>query len=540
MRLTLLFYCLLPFVLSAQDIEHAVNLTEHNSNDHQKSETEKRKPVETLLSERVLPIESYFRDRMLTGMSFTPTFPVQNSKVMYFEQVMDYTPRYSTFGHYLYNRELIEIKEDQAKLWITPLFDISYGRDLVADSMNKISQNTRGVRMEGNFNNKVTFSTSFFENQAILPNYAGAYAAGKGEFYPNTGDSSYFQQNATISGAARTKPFETNGFDSAYAVGFVSFKLAKQMSLSVGNNSLFVGSGYRSMLWSDHSLGAMNVRYQWDIGSKWSFQVVRMKGMNMLRRLGSVNAEAYYEPTALSMSTLYFHPTQNSSIGLFEGGVWYRGDSLLKSPVSPLYFIPLPGASMLEEASGGKSNTVLGLDANVHTRFMMLYGQVALNPMVEKSTTFQVGTRLYTVKLPGSFIQFEYNQADEKAYTASNPRMNYASYNLPLAHPAGTNFQEFLFRGNYEMDHIFFSTALHYYPKQVEQSTLLPVYSSTDPTFRKVILSVTELGYRFNRSYGLDAFIQFRYRKGEGTVTSEASWISAGIRTAIRNHYYDY
>lgn len=538
MKLGVLFCCLLSFALRAQDNAYATDHSETNVKPA--SESDKRKPVDLLIATRVLPIESYFRDRMLMGMSFTPTFPVQNAKAMYYEQVTDYTPRYSTFGHYLYNRELIEIKEEQSKLWITPLFDISYGNDLVADTMQKISQNTRGVRMEGNFNNRVFFSTSFFENQAILPNYAAAYAASKGEFYPNLGDSSYYQQNATISGAARTKPFETNGFDYAYAVGFVSIRLPKQMTLSIGNNSLFVGSGYRSMLWSDHSLGAMNIRYQWDISSKWSFQMVRMKGMNMLRRLESVNAEAYYEPTALSMSTLYFHPTPNSSIGLFEGGVWYRGDSLLKSPVSPLFFVPLPGASTLEEASNGKSNTVLGLDANVRTKILMLYGQVAMNPMVAKSTLFQVGTRLYHSRFPGSFIQLEYNQADEQSYTARNPRMNYASYNLPLAHPAGTNFQEFLFRGNYEIGHVFFSTALHYYPKQVEQSVLLPVYSATEFTYRKVILSVTEFGYRFNRAYGLDAFIQFRYRKGEGTVTNEASWISAGIRTAIRNHYFDY
>jgi len=535
MRLSLLLCSLLSFVSLAQDILETVDPIQTVV-----AKSDKRKPVDALMSNRVLPVESCFRDRMLLGMSFIPAFPVQNSKVMFFEQVTDYTPRYATFGHYLYNRELIEIKEDESKLWITPLFDISYGKDLVADSLRKISQNTRGVRMEGNFSNKVFFSTSFFENQAILPDYAGAYASSKGEFYPSTGDSSYYQQNATISGAARTKPFETNGFDYAYAVGFVSIRLPKQMTVSIGNNSLFVGSGYRSMLWSDHSLGAMNIRYQWDIGSKWSFQVVRMKGMNMMRRLGSVNAEAYYEPTALSMSTLYFQPVQNVSIGLFEGGVWYLGDSLLKSPVSPLYFVPLPGASILEEASNGKSNTVLGLDGKVRTKFALFYGQFGMNPMVEKSNLFQVGTRLYNFNWPGTFVQFEYNQADEKAYTANNPRMNYASYNLPLAHPSGTNFQEFLFRGNYEMGHVFFSTALHYYPKQVEQSVLLPVYSTVNATFRKVILSVTEFGYHFNRAYGLDAFVQFRYRKGEGTVTNEASWISAGIRTAIRNHYYDY
>lgn len=118
--------------------------------------------------------------------------------------------------------------------------------------------------------------------------------------------------------------------------------------------------------------------------------------------------------------------------------------------------------------------------------------------------------------------------------------MNYASYNLPLAHPAGTNFQEFLVRAHYE-DRAFYSAAsFHYYPKQVEQSTLLSINQVQEQTFKSVALVILETGYKFNRSYGLECFAQFRYRKSEGTTVMESSWLSAGIRTAIRNHYFDY
>lgn len=491
---------------------------------------------------RVLPIESYFRDRILTSASVpVPTFPVLDSKVGYQTMVMDNTRRYSTIGHYLYNRELVELKEDNNYLWITPLLDVSLGKDLVHDSLSRISQNTRGVRLEGNFNNRVFFSTAFFENQAVLPDYAAKYALSRGEFYPNPADSSYTQVNAAISGAARTKPFKVNGFDYAYAVGSLTVCLTGKMTLSLGNNSLFVGSGYRSMLWSDNSFGAMNLNFKWDISPKWSFQVVRMRGMNMMRRIGGVNGEAYYEPTSLSMSTLYFKPAKNFMIGLFEGGMWYRGDSISKMAPSALYFVPLPGVSAMEENISGKSNTVLGLDGNLHLNNALLYGQFALNPFVEKSQLFQAGVRLHHPKLVGSWLQLEYNQANQNAYTSNNPRMNYASYNLPLAHPAGTNFQEFLMRTNYEYHHFFVSASVHYYPKQMEQTTLLPIYTNTVPqTFQKVILTVIETGYKFNRNYGLEVFAQFRYRKSDGTSVNEASWVSAGLRTAIRNHYFDY
>lgn len=538
MKLFLATCCLIAFSLAAQQSDMPLN--DPARKDSTTTDQESQLVIRIETSQRVLPIESYFRDRLLLNSSYLPLFPINDETGQYNRMVTDTKPRYSDVGHYLYNRELIQIKERNNQLWITPLFDISMGRDLTADSMQKITQNTRGVRMEGSFNSRVFFSTAFFENQAILPDYAAAYAKSKGEFYPNQGASTYFQQNAVISGAARTKPFGDNGFDYAYAVGFVSVKLANHMSLSVGNNSLFVGSGYRSMLWSDHSLGAMNIRYQYNFARRWWFQVVRMRGMNMLRRLGNTNAEAYYEPTSLSMSSVYYSPSKNIQIGLFEGGVWDRGDSLYKKAVSPWYYVPLPGASLLGETIDGRSNTVLGIDANVRADFGMFYGQFAMNPMVEKSTLFQLGMRLNVFDFPGAFVQVEYNQAGEKSYVSNNPRMNYASYNLPLAHPAGTDFQELLFRGNFEYDHWFVSTAFHYYPKQVEQSVLLPIYTTDLHTYRKVVLSITEIGYHFNRSYGLDAFVQFRYRKGDGTTVNESSWISAGIRTAIRNHYYDY
>lgn len=535
-----LTFCFCSCVVWTQDYFNVFAPEKHDST--LLKETGSDRIVGEVLPNRILPIESYFRDRLFTqGRTAVPTFPIENRTTYYLEFTKDSKKRYSDFGYFLFNRELIELKDKYSYLWITPLLDISLGKDLTADSLKKISQNTRGVRMEGNFNNRILFTTAFYENQAILPNYAAQYALSKGEFYPNQSNGTYSQVNAVISGASRTKPFETNGFDYAYAVGSVRIRISDNMNVTWGNNSLFVGSGYRSMLWSDHSLGAMNLRFQWKINKYINYQFVRMRGMNLMRRIGGVNGEAYYEPTLLSMSTLYFQPTPKITIGIFEGGVWNHGDSIQKKSVSSFYYVPLPGASALEESLNGQSNTVLGLDGNVRSRFGLFYGQFALNPFIKKSSLFQAGVRLFNNSLPGSWIQFEYNQANQNSYISANPRMNYASNNLPLAHPAGTNFQEFLVRTNYEINHWYASASFHYYPKQAEQSALLPIYQSQeDLSYKKVLLTVIETGYKFNRSYGLECFAQFRYRKSEGTTVMESSWLSAGIRTAIRNHYFDY
>jgi hypothetical protein len=499
---------------------------------------------------RMLPIGSDFKDIVFAPqekdvsltrafrLSDPSFFPVVN-RGQY--QVMTETKkRYSNFGYYLYQRELLQIKDSNAQIWITPLFELSAGVEL-QDTAPKRYQNTRGARLEGVIGDKLFFTTSFYENQAILPSYVSAYVSQRGEQYPNMGDSSYGTQNAVIPGAARTKPFKVNGYDYAYATGMVSWYATKRLTLHVGNQPVFVGSGHRSLLWSDNSVGMMNLRARYAF-RRWDFQFVRARGLNLLRRPEATNGEAYYEPKSMSIATIHFRPTSQISIGLFEGGMWYRGDSISQKSIQPLYFLPLPGAATIQESIDNTSAYALtGIDFRAYLFDQVVYGQFALNPAKSNSLVYQAGVRIFTMEDRSLMVQLEYNHADDQAYVATLSRLNYGNYNLPVAHPAGNAFDELLLRCSWQQNHWFALLQTNYFLHQSSDATLLmPVNKTTTAYDRQVLNQYIELGYRFNRTYGLDVFAGFRYRYANDLQTYERSWISAGIRTQLNNHYFDF
>lgn len=498
-------------------------------------------------SQRMIPLGSSFKDAIFAPTSqrlIGPSvFPVSETEANVYHILRDSVIRYSEFTHWLYQRQPIEITDsNNVHIWIAPLLDLSYGTEL-QDTNHRRNQNTRGGRLEGTIGKRIFFTTSFYENQAILPSYVSQYVAQRGEQYYNPADSNYYTANAVIPGSARTKTFKVNGYDYAYATGMLTFYATPKWTIHWGNQSTFVGSGHRSLLWSDNSVGTMNLRMRYRFSKKWDLQFVRARGLNLLRRPVSENGEAYYEPKSLSITTLYFQPTDRISIGLFEGGMWNRGDSVSQRSIPALYFLPLPGTATLQEAIDGQSAyALLGIDFKAGIGKHLLYGQFALNPAKNNSLVYQVGVRIFPLKHPFIQAQIEYNHADKQAYTSSVARLNYSNYNLPIAHPSGSGFDEILVRLAWEKAHWFITAQTNYFITQSENEALLmPVIKSTITSSRQVLNQSVEVGYRFNRSYGFETFAGFRYRFADGATTHyERSWLSIGIRTQLTNHYFDF
>lgn len=518
-------------------------------------------------AQRFLPIGSEFKDAVfapsrarITEPAFFPFIPDSLTSAGFYKNKPWDVKRYSTFGHYVYQRELIELKDTAVgTLWITPLIDLSFGMQF-QDTNPKRYQNTRGLRAEGLLGKRVFFTTSFYENQAIFADYFADYISQRGEQYRSYIDSNYYTSNAVVPGSARTKPFKTTGFDYAYATGMVAIKLIPQKwTVTWGNQPFFIGSGHRSLLWSDNSVGLMNLRSVFRFSDKWQWQFVRARGLNLLRRPEAHNGEAYYEPTAFSVATLYFQPTETFTIGLFEGGKWYRGDSVTKKPVQPLYYLPVPGVAAAQEAiKDGSTFALTGIDFSwwllrktetfdgrtgvPGLHHLLIYGQFALTPSQAKSMVYQLGVRFFPRKIPAMRFQLEYNHADDNAYQSAVTRLNYSNYNLPVAHPSAFAFDEVVVRASWQKKYWFVRAQTNVFFRQSENETLLmPILKSDLATSRQVINQSVEFGHCFNRSYGFEAFTSFRYRYAKGDNTyNEGAWLMLGIRTALNNHYSDF
>lgn len=491
---------------------------------------------------RVLPIESHFRDvSFFTDSSFAPVFPVNDLQVNYYNTVKEQKKRYSSIGYFVYQRELIQLVKKEGAIWISPILDMQLGAERGDTNMRQYL-NVRGIRIEGSMKNKVFFSGSFYENQAVLPTYLQQYVSNRGEFYPNTADSSYYQVNAVIPGGARTKPFKTNGFDYAYATGMVQWQVLKDLAVTVGNSPIFIGSGYRSVLYSDNSLPTMNFRISYSLGEKWNFQLIRMQGLNMLRIPFATNGEALYERKALSLGAIYYQPTKHLRIGLIEGGTWTRGDSIQKQAVEGGFYIPIPGAATIQEGINGKSYAYLGLDFNWRISKFLIYGQYGRNPYTKSSDVGQIGFRYWPFKSHNYLIHVEYNHTSANAYKAANPRIHYSNFNLPIGHPMAAGVDELVVRLRAEWNHLFISSSTNYYLNQSDNyRQLLPVYENNPSQNQTVFYENLEIGYNFNRAYGLEIFGSAKLRLVNNPLQNGQSyWFNIGLRTALNNHYFDF
>src|SRR5690606_14556851 len=123
-----------------------------------------------------------FRDvSFYTDSAFVPVFPVTDNQVNYYNTVKEQKLRYANVGYYVYQRELIQLIKKEGALWVSPILDIQAGAER-GDTAMRQYLNVRGVRIEGSMKNKVFFSSSFYENQAILPYYVQQYVLNHGEF----------------------------------------------------------------------------------------------------------------------------------------------------------------------------------------------------------------------------------------------------------------------------------------------------------------------------------------------------------------------
>ena len=434
------------------------------------------------------------------------------------------------------------MKGDGYYLTISPAFNFSAGIDLEDTLNTRLTRNTRGFLVEGDLLNKVSFSTSFYENQVTFARYARGYFDEVGELYHSA--NGYSTQNAVIPGEGRTKLFKDFGYDYGYAVGNLIYRPWDKLTVAIGNNTHFIGSGHRSLLLSDNSYFAPHFRVDWEIHPKFHARFVRAKFLNLLRRTAKTSAEFYYEAKGYSVNYFTWMPSEKLNISLFEGVLWNRGDSVTYRPANPLFYNPVPCiASVLGE---NEVNSMIGINASYQlSETNRIYGQVAIPNWSFERTGFQVGYRGYNFfGLTDFMIQAEFNYIPEEMYAAQNPRLNYVHYNLPIGHIRGDGVQEIILRSNYEYKRAYVDVLVSYMMlSNFNPRGLLPTNGLIDPgtesSFNTTNIQL-ELGYRFNRKMNLSVFGRGVIRRSTAEDPINGTIFQAGMRTALFNQYDDF
>lgn len=136
---------------------------------------------------------------------------------------------------------IFNFKNKDLELRINPLFNFTVYKNLsdsIIENENKnLYINTRGFNIEGKLSKKISFYSNFLENQAFFPLYI----------------ENQIDSLNVIPGQGERKDYKEGGHDWAMARGAISFIPIKKLTISLGNDKIFLGRGMQSMIISNNS-----------------------------------------------------------------------------------------------------------------------------------------------------------------------------------------------------------------------------------------------------------------------------------------------
>ena len=506
-----------------------------------------------MAQQNLIPLNNFYREKWLenSGKNSIETFFPANENLLPLHNIIrDSTEQYFEFFDWLLRKHWINIEKKEGQLFISPLVDFSLGKEMTAEDRPRLFRNVRGIYAEGELFNKLAFNFIFAENQARFMEYETDYFHSAGEYYVSS--SGYYQVNAMIPGAARTKPFKTDGLDYAYSIGNISYAINRKMRVELGNNQFFIGSGYRSLLLSDNTIGGIGLRYKWQVSDKFSVQLAGKMHKNMYRKPHTKAVEAPYENKFFGVTYFTYRPVKNISVSLFTGGNQLRGDSLIKHPFNYQMIVPLP--FFQNDVLFGNSRTmngITGLNAEIALNKIRLYGQVAVDRVDKKYlVAAQLGAHFFkALGLNNLHFQVETNYVPQHFYASKNPKLSYSNGNLPLAHIKGNNFAEGIFKVDYEWKRLYMNFKSVYYHNLAGNDTLNYAANSifhiqgqdVPKVIAKTFVQEFEFGYRFNRRYNAMLYVAWKGRiyNVPGKMNNDQQFL-VGLKTGIFNQYFDF
>jgi len=347
----------------------------------------------------------------------------------------------------VFSEHFVLLNGEDYSVIASPIINLSKGKEFV-DKKNTFT-NTRGFIVEGDLGKKISFFSSFAENQSIFPNYIDAH----------------IRDNRVVPGQGYARDFKETGFDYAMSSGYVSYRANKMFAVQFGHGKHFIGDGYRSLLLSDNSFNYPYLRIQTTF---WKVQYTNLytefQDINYFLNNGLDNYDQMgYAKKYMSAHYLSINATKKLNISLFESVIWRMNHAPGNNGFDVNYLNPIAMLRPIEFSVNSPDNVLVGLNAKYKLPFSSyLYGQLILdefslidlkqnNGFWANKFGYQLGYKIFnSFGVENLTLQTEYNLVRPYTYAHHKPQQNYAHYNQPLAHPLGANFSEFLVMANYK------------------------------------------------------------------------------------------
>jgi hypothetical protein len=222
-----------------------------------------------------------------------------------------------------------------------------------------------------------------------------------------------------------------------------------------------------------------------------------------------------------------------------------------------------------EEAFGSPDNALMGGTFSLRiNRHFSLYGQLLLDEFKLEHVLandgwwankfgYQLGLSGWNLlNIPALNARIEYNQARPYTYSHFATIQSYGHYNQPLAHPLGANFREFIAMSSYstgnwmaEIKMNFAMYGIDTAGKDFGSNIFIPYdkrvseLGNTIGQGLKTNLTTADvrISYLLNRHTNMRMEAGITTRKESNTNwDKQMQYIYFGIRTGLRNIYYDF
>jgi len=437
----------------------------------------------------------------------------------------------------------LEVKTKDFFLALNPVLQFEAGVE-TGTTNQSIYRNSRGLTLRGMIARKIGFSSTIIENQERGP--------------------SFYQQQVTrfnaVPGVGFYKPFKKTGYDFFDARGYITFNAAKYIDIQFGYDKNFIGSGYRSLFLSDWGNSYLFLKLNTKIW-KINYQNLFMELMPQFRKKGDTLLDRKYA----AIHHLSMNVTKWLNVGFFEGVIFGRKNRFDFQYLNPIIFY-----RHIEGTVGSPDNALAGFDfkANIAHRFQ-LYGQLLLDEFI-LSKIKNDGTNWVNkwgiqagLKYVDAFgisnldLQFEANRVRPFTYSHGDTIGNFTHYNQNLAHPLGSNFQEFIGIIHFQPTPKWYinAKAIYYYQgldsagknfggnpfedyRSRNGETGFSIGSGNKATCFNGWLNVS---YELKENIYLDASFQYRtYKTLLTPVKNNSTLITAGIRVNMFKREYDF
>lgn len=463
-------------------------------------------------------------------------------------------------------QHLIQVNTNDFTFYGDYLPDYLIGRDFAS---NKTTwQDSKGFQFGGTVGKKFSFYTSAYENQASVPQYLQAY----------------IENTNVIPGQGLNNGYATktnNNPDYSYVTALASYSPNKYVNFTLGQDKIFIGDGYRSMLLSDFAANYPlfkvtanigNVQYSAIWTSMQDTRATRLAYDTGFRKKGAV------------FHYVDWNVNNRLSFGFFDAIIWADKDDLGNSRgFDPTYINPFIFLRPIERNNGSPDNALVGFTSKYKLcKSATVYGQFLLDELEAKNFFSdkgsarnkwgaQLGIRganLLNVETLNYLL--EYNTARPYTYSSrsyGNSQTtsigNYAHFSEPLAHPFGANFREFVSILSYSIDKIDFFGKFNYgiygtnlpngenFGKDIFKSynTAVAHPGYSDGAGQRIAQGLkTDLlfldgrvSYLLNPKYNLRLELGAVLRNESNTlINSQTKWLTFGVRSSFRNLYYDF